>query len=113
MARSWAPFGPCFSPVGQRLVAPVEVFVDPAPALLDHHPVAGHQVPAGGAGVAVAVVVEPEQRGAGSVFAQHQLIVFAGLAFGQAGRGLDVEARPGQQVARQDLLRAGSAPSPP
>ena len=89
---------------GQRGVMPLQVFMDALPAVLDHPRVIRDQVTAGRAAVAVAVVVEPQHGFARAALALHQLVVFCGFLLGQAVAGHHVEARPRQQVARQDFL---------
>ncbi len=89
---------------GKRVIALLQVCVDAFPALGDDAIIAGHKMAAGGAGVAVAVIVEPQHGGARSVLTLHQTVVFLRLRFGEAVRGHDIESRPGQQVAGQDLL---------
>ncbi len=88
----------------KRCIVGLKIGVDPFPAALDDRGIIRDQVAAGGAGVAVAVVVQPEHGRPAAVGTVHQRVALPGFALGKAGRGQDVEPPTCHQIAWEDLL---------
>jgi len=65
---------------------------------------AGYDVTARGAAVAVSMVMEPDYRGSGPVFSSGKSVKLLLFLFGKTHGGNDVEPAAGDQVARQYLL---------
>ena len=93
-----------FVRLGERLVAGIEVGVDLFPALGDHALIVGDKVPAGGTGIAVAMVVEPHGSLARAALPEHHTVILFGFALVQAGGGLYIEPRTGKQVTGQEFV---------
>ena len=88
----------------QGLVPCLQLYVDLLPPLINHPCIIGNEVTAGGAGVAIAMIVEPLDRLSRATFIVDKLRVLFCLTLGQTGGGLHVEPCPSDQIPGQDLL---------
>ena len=88
----------------QGLVPCLQLLVDLLPTLINHPGIIGNEVTAGGASVAIAMIVEPLDRLSRAAFFVDKLRVLFCLTLGQAGGGLHVEPCPSDQIPGQDLL---------
>ncbi len=66
--------------------------------------ITGNEVAAGGAGIAVTMVMKPFHFGAGTLFTYYSLVIGLTFFFGKAGGGNDIESGAGDEISGQHLL---------